>query len=460
MPTKYSSLLLNAFVSEKGTVKKVPGYAKVNSGGAAGVRLTSGCEFVQTNGTRSKIVAGGGSIFKATGTTLTAIKTGLDNGVRVNFSTMKDLCVMTNGVAAPMKNDGSAVSSLGGSWPATTFKTHAHKGRLWGIELNNRMLATHSALDNPEDTTTNNDAGYIDFKYVLPKGDVLVDMATYVNLMVFIFRHHIAIYSGQTPSGTGSDFQLVQLIETGAVDTGVTLGVGTDMAFLHDAGVKSLKQVVTTGALNVGDVSQLIDPVLRAQIKANPGGYYSVAHVPRFGWMLFLVGDTIWIYSYQRKAWARFYGADAHALFTTLDGDLYLCGTDYLYLLDETLGTWDGADITMKWQTPWVTMFKDCRFCYPKVGEIGVIAPTKPVTFSVEAWTEGYVQSVSTVAGTLLDDVADFDSLSPVDADVHDHLRFPMFGRGRHMLMEFTNTSDIPGLEIASLGLQFVPGGF
>ena len=102
MPSKYSMLLQNLYISERKTVKKVPGYEKVNSavGGSAGVNLWTGFEFIKNDGTSIKLVSGGGKIFKITGDTLTPIETGLDNGEKVYFSSMNDLCIMTNGIPA------------------------------------------------------------------------------------------------------------------------------------------------------------------------------------------------------------------------------------------------------------------------------------------------------------------------------------------------------------------------
>ncbi len=460
MPPKYSLLMQNCYVSESGTVKKAPGHAKVNTDGAAGVNLTSGFEFLTTAGVSHKLVAGGGKIFRSAGTSLTQLATGLDNGSVVNFSAMNDICIITNGVDAPQKYNGTSVSALSGTPPATAFKSHVHKGRVWMIERANKMLATHSSLNNPEEYTGGT-SGYIDFKYILKKGDELLDMLTFIDLHVFIFRNHIAIYSGTTPSGTGVDYQLVQLIEgVGGVATNAAITLGSDLAVLHDSGVKSLRQIVTTGALNVGNLSDLISPVLRSEIIAAPAGYFSIAHYPRRSLLFILINDIIWVYSYQWKAWARITGSAAQYIFATKDGSIYFVGDDYVYLLDESLGTFDGDDVPMVWQTGWLPLSKSGNFIYPKILEFSVVSPTKPVTFTIAGYTDASLTATASSSATLLDDVADFDSLSPVDNDVVERLRVAMFGRGRQMTMKFSNTSSIPNIEISDLILQVVPGGF
>lgn len=460
MPSKFSMLLQNCYISEKGTVKKVPGYAKVNTGGSAAVNLTSGFEYLQKDGTSIKLVAGGGSIFKITGTTLTAIKTGLDNGSRVNFSVMSDLCQFSNGVDAPLKYDGTTVAALGGTPPATAFKFHTHKNRSWAIERANKLLATHSDLNNVE-AYTGGASGYIDFQYVLKRGDALIDLGTYVDLILYLFRNHLAIYSGMTPSGSSSDFALVQLIEgIGAVDTNASIGLGSDHLILHESGLKRLRQVVTTGNVNTGDVSEQIDPIIQASMAGGVSQNYCLAHVPLKKWLLMLIGNRVWVYAYQWKAWSRIETPDVNFIFTTRDGEIYLCGNNYVYKMDDALGTFDGANVEMKWQTAWLPISRDGRYIYPKILEISLRSDTKPVTLTITGNTESSVASPFTVTGTLLSGVTDFDSLSPLSEDVYDHVRVPLFGRGRQMMLQISNTSNIAGLEICDLVIQATAGGF
>ena len=167
-----------------------------------------------------------------------------------------------------------------------------------------------SALNNPEDYTAALDAGYLDFAFVLKRGDELLDMFTFLNMLVFFFRDHIAIFSGSNPTASG-DFALQQLIEgCGVVGTDTVQGLGTDCAFLYNSGVKSLRQVVTTGALNLNDVSEHIDPVIMPDIAGNAGGRWASAHYPKMRCYFILIGNTVWGYSYTWKAWFRMVGTD------------------------------------------------------------------------------------------------------------------------------------------------------
>lgn len=461
MPSKYSTLLQNAFISEHGSIEKIPGYVKVNTTPVAET-LTSGFEFRKSDGTVITLGAGGGKIYKSTGATLTSIKTGLDTTAKVFFSQINDLVIMSNGVNPMMKYDGTTVTNLGGTPPATGYKTSVHKGRVWVIERTNKMLASHSALNAPEDYTTAGNAGYIDFRFVLNKGDELVDIVTYVDLHVFVFRDHIAIYSGSNPTATG-DYKLVQLIEgTGAVSSDVTLGLGTDLALLYQSGMKSLRQVVTTGSLNTNDLSKLIDPTLRIELKT--ASIFSTAHYPKLGWVLLLINDKVWIYSYTWKAWYRMVGADVKGMFGTTDGKVYLCGTGYLYQYDSG---WDFAGVNPQWmwKTAWLALSKSGLLIYPKllqlVSQSGV-ANTIGLSVSYDLnvpMIENLIDfSTEPDIVNYIDSVIDWDNLNPLDEAAYKEIRFPLYGGGRAMQLTFSNTSN-QHVDINDLILYVEQGG-
>jgi len=166
MNPKYSMRMQNCQISERGTIAKIPGYVKVNTT-SCGVTLKKGFEFKKTDGTTVILSAGDGKIFSGTGESLTEVHTDLDGSAKVRFAAMNSQCIACNGVDAPLiSTDGTTWTALGGSPPATAFKPHVHKGRVWMLERTNKMLATHSSLNNPAEYTGGT-SGYIDFKFVL-----------------------------------------------------------------------------------------------------------------------------------------------------------------------------------------------------------------------------------------------------------------------------------------------------
>jgi hypothetical protein len=461
MPPRFSTTLQNCHVSEKAGIAKMPGYVRVNSA-SIGAQLTSGFEFRRTDGTAILLAAGGGSIYKVNSNNeLEAIQTGLNASARVRFAAMNNICIMANGVDPPMRYDGTLVSTLGGTPPATGFKPHVHKGRVWMLERGNKMMASHSALNNPEDWTAANDAGYIDLKYVLKKGDELLDIATYMDLLVFFFRSHVVIYSGTNPASP-ENFQIVQLIEgVGVIDTDLAQHAGTDLGFLSAEGVKTLRQVVTTGGMNLGDLSARIDPTIRGEMAS--GAAYAVGHYPRLGWLMILINDKVWVYSYTHKAWARMVGADCSGMFNTVDGRLYLCGNGFLYKYGEGY-SFAGSPMEMKWETGWMTLSRDGRKFFPRLMEIGNY-PGSETEIRLEMrydysppQPEWYTAFSTQQSGLAIDSIEDFDAVNPLDEWMDYTTRIPLFGGGRSMQMVFSNKTDKGPIEFSSIFIQGILG--
>jgi len=468
MPTKYSYVLQNCHVSERRGVAKTPGYKLVNNN-VLTYTMKNGYEFVKTNGTKILLAAGGGTIYKLDANKdLVSIKTGWDANAKVFFATMNDLCLMCNGVNAPIKYDGTTVSALGGSVPVTTFKFHVHKGRVWALERTNKLMASHSALYNPEDWTTANDAGYIDFKFVLRKGDELLDVATFVDFVVFFFRSHVAVYSGTIPSGASANFSLAQLIEeTGVVGTGTVGALGNDLAYLHDTGVKSLRQVATTGNLNMGNISEAIDPFIQAEIRDNTTGLYGVAYYPDLSWYVLLIKDRLRIFNTKMKSWSRIVGADVAGIFSASDRKMYLCGTGKLYEYGKGWA-FDTKPIPMFWIPGWWTVGKGGQKYYPKFIEIeNYMGPNISMNYGVrydlnvsndETASAFTTELVPSLLDELLPDI--LDNSFYLDQSTHFPVRIPLFGGGKSMQMFFYNNGNTGPIEISSLILQGKLGGF
>lgn len=467
MPTRYSELLQNMHISERGTIKKIPGYHAINSQPVSEA-LQTGFEYRIASGTTQLLAAGGGGLF-IVGTTLTQIQSNMNTHARVFFTQMNDLCLMANGISAdgPKKWDGTILSNLGGTPPATAFKMHAHRGRVWAIERQNKMMASHSALNNPEDWTTANNAGYIDFRYVLPGGDELLDIATFVDLLVFFFRNHIVIYSGSNPTSSG-DFVMTQCISgVGVVDTGTVQALGTDMSFLSSSGVKTLRQVVSTGALDVGDMSEHINPLIRGDIQAGSPGSFSVAHLPRLGWLMQSIKDTVWLYNYQRKAWARMVGADVRGMCCTIAGDVYILGSGYVYKYGST---WSFAGLApvCVWSLAWIALDRSARVAMPKALELLLAPAPQTTTLTVSFQYDLNIQRAEhnyVLEGVLshhgqenIDSVNDWDNINQLDSFGVQQITLPLFGAGRRMQIRLSNQSTT-SVEIADFIINVVIGG-
>jgi hypothetical protein len=469
MPPKYAVKLQNCHVSETGGLAKIEGYSRLNIN-RLDQTIKTGFEFKQNNGTTTILAAGGGKVFTLNGNTLNDLKTGLNTTAKVWFAQMHNTVLFGNGVDAPMKYDGTTVSNVGGLPTGTMFiKPHVHAGRVWWTDGVNRMMAYCSALQATDDYTTAQNAGYIDFNFVLPRGDELQDIVSYIDLLVFLFKNHVVIYSGTNPT-TGGDFKMVQLIEgVGVVSPNATLPLGSDLLFVHISGVKSLRQVVTTGNMSIGDVSINMATAIQREIKnaINNGSDFAVAHFPRRGWSCFLINGVVWIYSYIWKAWGRMVGADVFGLVGLMDGSMYLCGTGLIYQYG---GYWsfDSNSINMQWESAWMPYSRQNYKGLPKIMEMmfgkGVnINLDVMLSHDMNAVMPGNIQTVQTSPGISFmdsnqqdtwDNSFFMDSVTEFGA-----LRLPLFGSGKAVQIIISNISTQGPIEWQNIIIQGVMGG-
>jgi hypothetical protein len=341
--------------------------------------------------------------------------------------------------------------TLGDKWHipieqgARLGKGYPYKNRLWHIS-NEDMLVFHSALLNPVDFSTADDAGYIDFKYVLPKGDVIVDISSVLSTIVFFFNNHIAIYSGSDPTLNG-DFALYQMIEgIGAVAPDCVVRVGNDIFFLSSLGVKSLKQIINLGSLNVESVSAAIDKDIIAAIAANASGVYGSAHYPDLGLVLFLVGSTIFIYNYNKQAWTRMVlptvvdDAKVLGMFTAADGKLYFGGYDYLLEFDPATTTYNfnGVAPTYKWNTAYYNASESDLFFTDMVTRL---ATFNAATLSIKVKVLG--TDIDTEDQTAFNEQSiSVPAAGAVNDEVMNYVNTPLYGAGKYVQICYTETPN------------------
>jgi len=468
MNPKYSMLLQNAYITERGGLAKIPGYTALNTAAVAET-LREGYDYRKSDGTLQVLVAGGGTVYKKAGAALTAIVINLDASAIMRFESMQDKVGIFNGVNAPMIYDGVSVSAMGGTPPATAFKGHVFQGRMWLIDKTNKMQATYSALNDMEDYVTASNAGYYDFRDILGTGDELVDLCTYLSMLVFVFLNHIVIYSGTNPTEAG-DFQLVQIVRgVGALETGLVQNLGTDNVVLGRSGLQSFNQVVTTGNLKTNQLSRVVQPTIEQLIRDNTDDIYASCHYPARSWYMVLIGATVLIYSYVFKAWVgRIVGADIKGMFTDADGNLYFCGTGYLYQFAPNDNTFDfnGNDITWLWKSAWVQLNKGGQKGYPSMMDI-VFTPGDIVDIGTQLLYDlTFVANGETFTlepgASLMDTAATtdiWDAAFLMDNGTVDPVRIGLDGGGRTLQLIFSNVSSDGPFEINDITIQVNPGG-
>ena len=469
MPQKFGMLYQNCHVSNSGGVSKNPGYVKVTT--SPGNPLNNGFEYRKNDGTVQILCSGGGIIYKKDGESLTPIKTGLDVNARVWFAQFSNYIVFGNGVDTPCKYDGTTVTVLTTLPTDTQFmKPHVHMGRLWWMCSKNNMQAFHSALQAIDDYTTAENAGYIDFSYVLPKGEELQDILTFVDLQVFMFKNYVVIYSGSNPTSTstGGNYSMVQRIEgVGAIGPGTAIEIGTDLIFIHSSGIKSLRQVVSTGNMELStNISSRIEADIRREIQLDTLKQYSVCHYAPKSWVMFFINGKVWIYSYLWKAWGVMTETDIGSMFQLSDGRVYLCGgSGYLY--EYGIGwSYDGAEISMSWESAWFRLSNKGFPAYPTMMEIVFGRGVRANVSTMVRYDTAPVSPeniITTSPGiTLMDEAmpGTWDETLYLDAPYEFEIyRVPLFGGGKAVQVIFNNISVDGPIEWQNIVILANTGG-
>jgi hypothetical protein len=476
MPPKYSAIMQNCHISPRGGIAKVPGFVKVNDVAVPEV-LRSGFEFRKSDGTIKILVAGGGTIYTANDDgTMTDIKSGLDADAIVYFAQFNDLTIIMNGVDDPMKYDGAVVTDLAGQKPGTILKKpHVHKGRIWAVDSVDKMTAFHSALNAAEDWTTADNAGYIDFRYVLPQGDELLEIKSFVDLIVFIFKNHVAIYSGTDPT-SGGDFILTQIINgNGVVAPNCAYSLGMDLFFLQKEGLRSLRQAVTVGNMNIANISKPITPAIQAEISLNINNIYSICQYRKNAWLMMLVNSRIFVYSYEWKAWGHIAIPEpidgeedrrVFGMFGTADGSVYLCGNGYIYEYGSG-HSFAGNNMPVWWETGWLNLGRSPFNDYPRLAEVvcfpGVIMDVSlDLAFDFAATMQENFNTITTLAAPSITDQAVpdiWDNSFYMDVSNYPPIRIPLFGEGKTVKLICSINNTLGPFEINKLTIQGRRGG-
>lgn len=339
-------------------------------------------------------------------------------------------------------------------------KSYTYKNRTW-ILSSDKMMAYHSVLSLPTDFSGDG-SGYLDFRYVIPQGDELVDISSFLNYLIFFFKNHIVVYSGTDPTAEG-DFVIYQIItDIGLLAPYTVIPVGSDIFFLTTKGVKGMSQLITAGALNVASVSGAIDDDIVTAVEGNTSGIYASAHYPTLGLLMFLVGTTIFIYNYRQKAWSRIVipsddnVAKILSMFQTADGYLYMGGYDYLFDFDPvTVPTYNfnGKSPAYQWTGPmWKATTAESMFLTEMVMRL---ASTAACSLTLKVRAVGFDTEVED-QDTFNEQVLEVSAITTLGT-VFNFVRAPLYGGGKYVQVDITE-SPVPvsnnDIEIAAIEIQ------
>lgn len=340
-------------------------------------------------------------------------------------------------------------------------RMHPYKNRLWAIG-SDKLTVYYSDLLKPTDFTGSG-AGYLDFRYVIPKGDELVDIGSMMNFLVFFLKNHIIIYAGADPTAEG-DFVIFQNIAgLGLLAPNTIVSVGSDIFFLTNKGIKGLKQVIATGSLNVDNISAAIDSDVIAAIDANTSGVYASAHYATLGLIMFLIGTTIFVFNYRQQAWSRIVipssGGNVPkilSMFESADGFVYMGGYTRLFEFDPAAPAatynFNGVAPIYRWTSGMIrTTTADSMYFNELL--LRLASTTTAATLTLKTRAVGF--------DTPVEDQAAFNEQTvsvpaiTTNAAVLNSVRIPLFGAGKYIQVDFTETPNFAdNNDIEFVGLE------
>ena len=215
--------------------------------------------------------------------------------------------------------------------------------------------ATDDALDW---NTATAGAGFFDMSSQTEGSQTITGLAEYDSGMAIFSRNTVQLWTfAADPAGSAPGNRLRN---TGCVSPRTVLPfAGSDVFFLGDSGVRSLRARSLTDSPSAADVGTPIDDLLVPRVAAMSESQLEAAHAviePTSGRYMLIVDSDAYVFSFfpaaKISAWSQYTMPGAVVNTVTLDGRVYARVGDTIYLLGGTDGaTYDStqAEVELPW---------------------------------------------------------------------------------------------------------------
>lgn len=306
-------------------------------------------QYIQQDGDKFIVASAGDDVYNLTGAgTWTSIFTsaGLD-GEDVNFATFKDLLIIVNESITTQKWTGvGATAALLGTPPSNAKFIEIHKGRVWIANTSAGKSRLHfSALNNAEDWTTANDAGFIDISP--DDGDQITGLASVGTLLIVFKKLSTHAIYGFKPE----NFTVRRLSSSVGCRYHRSIVKADAFAlFLSDRGIYS-------ASINgVALVSYPVKPTIENLSDTVKGGTAAGRFKSQY-WLAYDSdgdgkNDRAYILDYVNGIWTQYTNIKARVFLTKDDGVMLSGGSDKIIVREHNDTNDDeGGAITMKWDS-------------------------------------------------------------------------------------------------------------
>ena len=302
-------------------------------------------EFPIIGGSTKTVAAHTGAVYDITsGSSAIFTDAGL-GGNPVNFTAFNNLLIIVNQGITTQKWTGTGLTAnLLGSPPANVKYVEVHKRRVWMANSSAGASRLHySAIDDPEDWTTTNNAGFIDIDK--NDGDSITGIIS-IGEGLLIFKER----SVHMLSGYDVPFTVKRLSSgVGCIAPRSIQRTEGFALFMSTLGVFSASpEGVSLVSYNIKpDVDGWTDAVKRATVGGRYRGQYWLSYDSDADGL----NDRAYVLDYINGAWFEYTNIKAHVFFTKSDGALYSGASDTSKTRKHNTGTDDlGSAITMTWR--------------------------------------------------------------------------------------------------------------
>lgn len=337
------------FSESFGRLTKRKGYSSYVSANITNIPVTGLYEFIVQAGTKYYLASSNDDVYEiATPSTWTSrLNSAGLNGANVNFTTFDELCIIVSENLTTSKWTGSgAASSLSGTPPSNVKYVDTHKRRVFMANSSAGANRLHyCALDNPEDWTTANDAGYIDIG--IGDGDHITGIASLgTALIIFKKRSTWALY-GSGPA----NFSVRQISPAvGCAAPRSIVKADKFCIFLANDGVYSVNSDgVALLSYNIKPTIDAITTTARPLCAAGKlfTQYWLAVDTDADG-----KNDEVYVLDYLYGVWGRYTNKKENVFHTLVDGTLLSGGSDTDIIRKHNDTDNDaGSAISLTWDT-------------------------------------------------------------------------------------------------------------
>ena len=211
-----------------------------------------------------------------------------------------------------------------------------------------------SKLDDPriwQVATPNGGQGYIDQSNIQGGAERVTGLAPYQGKLAAFSRRSVQIWDIDPDPAKYRLSQALLNIGSNASRSIISFG-DTDVFFLADSGVRSLRARDSSNTAAASDIGTPVDSLITAEVQsmsAEAAAYVCSTIEPRSGRYWLALGRRIYVFSFfsssRVSAWSRYDLSFSPTEFATVDRNQYVRGDDgWLYLYGGLTGTEYGSD--------------------------------------------------------------------------------------------------------------------